>query len=419
VCSEAFAGLARSQLKALGASTIPIALVPHPFGSLTRADLARIARTCAESIQKLALGSHDVLTTSTDNLRARNHDCSVIHVPEDLVLFNEQFVELGYGDGLPLVPPTPERVALMLGAAGRPARDVVARVAPGFGEASVERIAVNAVMAGCRPAMMPVLLAAIEALTDQTFNLQGIQATTNSAAPWVIVGGPIAQVLGFNSGANCLGQGNVSNATLGRAIRLVLQNIGDARPGQMDRATHGQPGKYSFCCAENIQQNPWSLLHEERGFHRDEDVVTVVGASGTKSLNSHTKDGDDLLRVIAESMVYPMSNDYHFGGEPWLILSPEHADILQKAGLSKAEVKRRLWQASMMPMSRFAGKDFERACHTRAVELKGREPAHASLPIAPRAEDISLVVAGGDGTHSVYVPTFGQTRSVTKPIRRS
>ena len=136
-------------------------------------------------------------------------------------------------------------------------------------------------MAGCRPAYLPVLIAAVEAVADQRLNIQGIQATTNSAAPWIIVNGPLAAMLGINAGLNCLGQGHRANATLGRALRLILQNIGGALPGEMDRATHGQPGKYTFCCAENEAANPWTPLHVERGFAAGDSVVTVVGIAGS------------------------------------------------------------------------------------------------------------------------------------------
>ena len=139
------------------------------------------------------------------------------------------------------------------------ARDeVVAQIAPGFGAASVERIAINAVLAGCDPEYLPVLIAATEAVASPEFNLQGIQATTNSVAVWVIVNGPVAGKLGVNGAFNCLGQGTWANATIGRALRLVLQNIGGALPGEMDRSTHGQPGKYTFCCAENEEASPGS-----------------------------------------------------------------------------------------------------------------------------------------------------------------
>jgi hypothetical protein len=288
-------------------------------------------------------------------------------------------------------------------------------VAPAFGAASVERVAINAVMAGCRPAYLPVLIAAVEAVAAPEFNLQGLQATTNPVAPWIIINGPIAQRLGVNAGMNCLGQGAWANATIGRALRLVLQNIGGARPGEMDRATHGQPGKFSFCCAENEAESPWPPLHVERGFAADESTVTVVGASGTVNMNTHAKDAGDVLRVIADTMAHAPSNDYWIGGEPWLILSPEHAHILNRDGLGKAEVRQRLWALSKMAAGRMAVKDYERTQRARRDEL-GEIGPDTALPISPRPDLIGLVVAGGPGTHSVYVPSFGDTRSVTRAI---
>ena len=339
-----------------------------------------------------------------------------LEAPVDLEAFNEFCEQRHWSDGLPLVPPTAERVERMLQRCGRVPDEVVANVAPGFAEATVERIAINAVMAGCRPQYLPVLLAAVEASAERRFNLQGIQATTNPATPWIIVNGPIAREIGMNAGINCIGQGTAANATLGRALRLVLQNIGGALPGEMDRATHGQPAKFTFCCAENEPENPWTPLHVERGMAPGSSAVTLVGAAGTLNLNSHAKDAPDLLRIIADSMTFPASNDYHFCGEPWIILSPEHAEVLKLGGLTKHDVKRELWELSKMAASRFAAKDLVRARHTRGPEL-GNITSDTLLPVSLTAEDIGIVVAGGPGTHSVYVPTFGQTRAVTRAIK--
>ena len=245
------------------------------------------------------MGGEDKTASKTDARSKTDHTRRDITVPDDFNAFNDECEQRGWSDGLPLVPPTVARVEAMLAATKRDRNEIVAHIAPGFGAATVERIAINAVMAGCRPEYLPVLLAAVEAVADEKFNLQGIQATTNPAAPWIIVNGPLAATLGVNAGLNCLGQGNRANATLGRALRLVLQNIGGALPGQMDRATHGQPGKYTFCCAENEAASPWQPLHVERGFNADENVVTVVGAAGTLNMNSHSKDAADLLRAIA------------------------------------------------------------------------------------------------------------------------
>ena len=415
VCSTAFITLGRSQLKALGGGSLPIAVMPHPFGVRTRAQVRELAGTLVDEIVRLATGGADQTVQAAKAGAAKTAGAATRALPNDLIAFNEECERRRWSDGLPLIPPTVERVEQMLGGTARARHSVVARVAPGFGEASVERIAINAVMAGCRPEYLPVLIAAVEAVAEQPFNIQGIQATTNSAAPWIIVNGPQATTLGFNAGLNCLGQGTRANATLGRALRLILQNIGGALPGEMDRATHGQPGKYSFCCAENEAASPWTPLHVERGFAADENVVTVVGAAGTLNLNSHSKEAADLLRVIATSMTYPTSNDFHFAGEPWLILSPEHAEVLARGGYDKAKLKEEIWALSKMPAARFARKDYDRAEHTRSAELGGFSP-ETLVPISPSPRDIGIIVAGGPGTHSVYVPTFGQTRAVSRRI---
>ena len=414
ICSTSFITLGRKQLRALGAPDTPIAVIPHPFGLRSRDEVRAIAEACVDEIARLSLGGADATQretqTASTSARAR-----AIEVPDDFEAFEALAEERRWSDGLPLVPPTPERVARMLEGTRRAALDVVATVAPGYGTATVETIAINAAMAGCRPAYLPVVIAAVEAAAEKRFNLQGIQATTNPVAPWIIVNGPVARRLGINAGANCLGQGTRANSTIGRALRLVLQNAGGALPGEMDRATHGQPGKHTFCCAENESENPWEPLHVERGLESGESAVTVVGAAGTHNFNSHAKDAGDLLTVIADSMRFPTSNDYHFGGQPWIALSPEHAEIMKRAGLSKTDVKRRLWEQSKMPAGRYAAKDYMRVQHTRRSEL-GEIAPDTPLPISVTAEEIGIVVAGGPGTHSVYVPTFGHTRAVTRKI---
>lgn len=414
VCSTSFIPLGRAQLEALGGADTPIAVVPHPFGLHTREEVRAIAERCVDDIARLALGGKDE-TRRSDRPAAYGGRAQQIEVSDEFDAFQELCIERRWSDGLPLVAPTPARVERALRMTHRAPHEVVAHIAPGFGQASIETIAINAVMAGCKPEFLPVVIAAVEAVAQRRFNLQGIQATTNSAAPWIIVNGPLARLLGFNGGMNCLGQGSRANATTGRALRLILQNIGGALPGEMDRATQGQPGKHTFCCAENEAESPWEPLHVERGFDRGQSTVTVVGAAGTTNLNSHAKDADDLLKALAGSLPFPTSNDYHFGGEPWIVISPEHVEILQRAGLRKTDVKYRLWEQSKMPAKRQAAKDSIRVQHTRGPELGDIGP-ETLLPISPRPEDIGIIIAGGPGTHSVYVPTFGQTRAATRAI---
>ena len=335
--------------------------------------------------------------------------------PDDIEAINRLYREKNWGDGLPIIPPTVERVERMLSHTSRARDEVVAEVAPAFGPATVERIAINAVMAGCDPEYLPILIAAVEGVAQKQFNLQGIQATTNPVAVWVIVHGPISRALNFNSGFSCLGPGNWANATVGRAMSLILRNIGGALPGEMDRATQGQPAKYTFCCAENEADSPWTPIHVDRGFAPDQCVVTVVGIEGTLNMNSHTKNADELLRIFGETMIHPPSNEYTHGGEPWVIIGPEHADILHRAGISKQETQRRLWEHTKMRAGRMADKDLARVHDSRTEEF-GVITDDTMLPITKRPEDILILVTGAAGTHSVYVPSFGNSRCVSRPV---
>jgi hypothetical protein len=413
VCSDPFVVLGRKQLKALGCEGHPIAVIPHPFGLRTREEVRGIAERCIADIARIAVdpkagnaGSAAMAAVP----RARR-----IEVPEEAEDFDRFCLERKWADGLPLRPPTVARVARLVEASGRQPDEVIALVQPGFAAATVEGIAINAVMAGCEPQYLPTLIAAVQAFTDRKFNLQSIQATTNPATALIIVNGPVARDMGVNGHLNCLGQGTWANATLGRALRLIMQNIGGALPAEMDRATQGQPGKYTFCCAENEADSPWEALHVERGFDKHDSTVTIVGAAGTVNFNSHAKDAADLLKVIADSMCFPTSNDYYFGGEPWLLLGPEHAHILAREGWSKRDVKRKLWEMSKLHVERLAAKDRMRLQHTRGAEL-GQFSADTRIPVSIQPEDISIKCAGGPGTHSVHVPTFGHTRSVTRKI---
>jgi len=340
----------------------------------------------------------------------------LIEAPDDLDAINKLYRERNWSDGLPIVPPTQGRVARMLAGTARKRDETIADVAPGYGRATVENIAINAVMAGCEPAYLPALIAAVEACAAPEFNLQGMQATTNPVAVWIIVNGPAAQTLEVNATFNCIGEGAWANATIGRALRLVLRNVGGALPGEMDRATQGQPGKYTFCCAENEADSPWEPLHVERGFAKSTSTVTVVGVEGTMNMNSHSKDAAELVHTFAQTMIHPPSNEYTHGGEPWLMIGPEHAEILHRGGMSKAEFKRHLWETSKMRAGLMSVRDRQRVVDSRAHEL-GEIGPDTLLPISTKPEEICIMVAGGPGTHSVYMPCFGNSFAVTREIK--
>jgi hypothetical protein len=372
----------------------------------------RIAEACVGEVARLAC---EVPAAGAARAAAQAPRAELVEAPGDLEEVNAFYMERRWGDGLLVVPPTQERVARMLAHTKHAPEEVIATIAPRYGAATVERIAINAVMAGCKPEYLPVLIAAAQAVATQKFHLQAIQATTNPAAVWLVLNGPIARRLGVSSGGNCLGPGAWANGTLGRALRLILQNIGGGLPGDMDRATQGQPGKWTFCCAENEEATPWEPLHVERGFARETSTVTVVGALGTWSMNITEKDPQNVIAMIGDTMQYPASSDYIHAGAPWVILSPQHAQLFGEAGWSKAEVKRRLWEASKMRAGRSLGSEFERMKNARAAEL-GEVTPDMMVPISARPEDLSVLVAGGAGSHSVFIPVSAHTRSTTVAI---
>ena len=414
MCSTSFIGLGRAQQKALGSPDLPIALVPHPFGTRSREQLWEIAEKCVDDIARLLCEAAPAGAAKAAVAPAVPR-AKLIEAPADLDALNKFYIKRRWGDGLIIAPPTQEAVQRMLRHTNRAPDEVVATIAPGMGAATVEYIAIQGVMAGCYPEYLPVLIAAAEAVATPKFHLQAIQATTNPSAVWLIVNGPIARWLEVNSGAGCLGQGAWANATLGRALRLILQNIGGALPGEMDKATQGQPAKYSFCCAENEEASPWEPLHVERGFAADANTVTVVGALGTWSMNMTAKKGEEVIAMIGDTMQYPASSDYMYGGAPFILLSPQHATLFHREGWNKAEVKRRLWEASKIRAGRSKGSEFERMATGRRAEL-GEIGPDTMVPISEKAEDISIIVAGGPGSHSVFVPVSAHTRSVTKEI---
>ena len=222
---------------------------------------------------------------------------------EDLI---EACYENGWTDGLPVVPPTPERVERMLNGTDRDPDELIAAVPPKWGRATVEKVAINAVMAGCKPAYLPLILKAVEAMTNEQFNLHGVQVTTSHVGPMLIVNGPIRKQLEINDGFNLFGQGWRANATIGRALRLVCTNIGGALPGELDRAAFGHAGKYTCCIAEKEEVSPWDAMHVDRGFQADDSTVTVFAAAGPQTVNDHGNNtAEGILNTISQNIAAP------------------------------------------------------------------------------------------------------------------
>lgn len=316
----------------------------------------------------------------------------------------------GWTDGLPVIPPTEERVRGMLEyAAVEPGR-VVGLFPVRRRVLTAEKVAINAVMAGCLPEYFPVVLAAVEAITDEAYGLHLHSASTSGPTPLIIVNGPIRKTLGINCADSVFGPGSRANATIGRAIRLVLQNCCGATPGVLDRATLGHPGRYSYCIGEHEEVSPWEPLHVERGLPREASAVTVISAESHSQINSRiSNDPEVILLSVADVMTTVGGGGAHPGNEKFtIVLGPEHAETIGAAGWSKGETRRFLFEKARRPVI-----DFKRAARLPGEIEPGDE--QALLSAVRRPEDIWIVVAGGlTGRYSAVIPCGSP--AVTKAI---
>jgi hypothetical protein len=326
-----------------------------------------------------------------------------IRVDGDIGAVFTDMVERGITDGLPVIPPTETAVRAMLGAQAPDA--LIAVLPPERGPATAEKIAINAVMAGCLPEYFPVVLAAIRAVAEPKFNLLGIQTTTNPVTPVLLINGPIRKTLGVNCGRGCLGPGTRANATIGRAMRLCLLNIGGCPPGDVDKAIHGMPGKFAFCFGENEEDSPWAPFHVDNGCARNDSTVTAIGGQGTQNIYAACHDPADVAHMLADGMAVMGNNGYlRAVGNPLVILSPGHARLFADAGWDKVRLQQELFERTKIPRKRFP----------RAAQLS--KPVYNDYAddepclLCQRAEDILIVVAGGpEAYHITYVPNFGTT----------
>ena len=406
--TDAFLSLARATSAKHGLPHLPVALVAHPLGGIP----VDTARAKADAILDEVL--RGLTSDPVPPAIAPATGPALVEAPDDLDAFQVWAMEQEWSDGLPVLPPTEARVAKIL---GRRAGDgLISTLMPLDGRATLHAIAVNAALAGAGPEHLPVIIAAVRAVATPQFNLNAIQCTTHPCSPLVIVNGPIAARLGVAGGPNALGNGHRANAVIGRALRLVLQNVGGARPGREDRATLGHPGKFTYCLAENEAQSPWEPLHVERGFAREDSTVTVCGSEPPHNVNDHgSTTGETLMAALAGTAATTGSNNIYLAGDPLVILGPEHAQTIASSGWSKPDFKRRFWDAARVPLKKLSADNIARFTLTHPERFENASP-DTLLPFASKPEDVIVIVAGGPGKHSAIVPTFGATRSVTERI---
>jgi hypothetical protein len=308
----------------------------------------------------------------------------------------------GMTDGLPIVAPTPRRVMRALAATSRAADDVLGLVPPLDGVATVEKVAVNAVMAGCRPEYLPVLITATELMLRPEWQLAAIQPTTNPLTPLLLLNGPIRRRLDVNCATGAMGPGWKANATIGRAIRLLLMNLGGANPGTIDMCTQGFVGKYGLCFGENEEESPWPSYATEQGFDPDDSVVTVTAVNSSINIHDSSGECDDLLKTLRGSLASPGSvNIIDPHNTSMLALNPLHARILASHGYDKASLKEDLHARATLPADALS----RRREHLRRAEGEDLYTVNGAIPLSNDASSLKVVVVGGmQGGHSCFLP---------------
>jgi hypothetical protein len=421
VVTEKFVPLADTIAMTVGRTDLTKIVIPHPFGGLPEQEVRERAVLTASKLAEV-LGQPGPAEApdgqgADDPPRLTNPPLLEIDVTPDSTL-SWALNDLGLTDGLPITCPTPERVEAMLRYGARAADEETGPLPPSWDSLTLRSTAANAVMAGCRPAHFPILTQVLQAMLEvPEFNLYGIQTTTHPLGPMLMISGPVASELGLASGAGALGPGWAANLSLGRALRLLLMNGGGARPGGTDAATMGQPGKLAFCFAENEADSPWEPYRTALGFDSSVSTFTVVGAEAPHNISDHgSTDADGILRTMAGTLANMGHNNFYWLGDIFVLIGPEHAASLARAGLSRGDVQRELHQRARVPAARMSQGNFE---HIQSwhVETEYIVDEAGLIPLTRTPQDINVVVVGGPGKHSMWVPTW--FRSITRPIVNS
>jgi len=326
----------------------------------------------------------------------------------------EAMIARGWSDGLPVVPPTPERVLAMLDGTSRAQDEIVATVPPDLVPCSVEKVAINAVLAGCRPEYLPVVLAALEGACTDAFNAHGVLATTMGVGPVLIVNGPIRRALEMNAGINVFGQGHRANSTIGRALQLVIRNVGGGRPGGVDRATFGNPGKLGFCFAEDEEGSPWGPLSADLGVPDGRSAVTLFAGEGPRTIvDQLSRDPESLCRSFAACLQTVHHPKLVLAFDAILAIGPEHARVFREAGWSKAQLRERLHALLGRPAA-----ELRRGAGGMAEGLPLPEDFTGSLPKFRQGGLLIVHCGGGAGLFSCIIGGWASGDLGSRPVVR-
>lgn len=455
--AQAFVKDARQSAISFGLKNLPLAVVPLPFSNQSPESIAKMVDDCFDQVvagltqavgtseagpgmddtafETIACGPMGCELTPQDAFQVR--DERLFFDGEDLLdafaVMNREFLNYGWGDGFPLVPPTPKNVEAMLRGTRHPAHDVIVVLEPGFGLATVEKIAANAVMAGCSPEHMPVLIAAVKCLAKPEMYLRNKAMSTGPHAPLMLINGPLAKTLKINSGTCVLGPGapSATNTVLGRALRLIMMNLGHTYPGISDMDTIGSPTKYSLCIAENEGRSPWEPYHASKGFLPGESTVTIQFVYGLCELYDFSNSEPDRLVEVfstATKNVAQLSTgnwvlgrraDPRYGTEEmehnFMLICPEHAQVFAKADWTKKDLQQAMYRAARMPFQTLMLNKEEKALDAAHPELKWLfDNPDILVPVVETPECFEIVVAGGNAGRGAYF--YGAGGPVTELI---
>jgi hypothetical protein len=410
VCSSAFSRGATQLSKLLGVPSLAVVELPHPLASRTDAEIRQLARDAMPRVVNAARHSSSVDDATEPPIPAR------LSVSEDSREAIEELHRQGWTDGLPVVPPSIDAVEHMLAISGLKGQQRMPAVPPAQTRSTLERWAANAVMAGCLPEHLAVVLAAMDALLDPDAALASSQVATNSSTPLLLLNGPIRDAVDAARSYNVLGPGSRSTARIGRAVRLILQNIGGEITGLTDLATHGQPGKFTYCFAENEEESPWEPWHVTKGFRPDDSAVTVVMASAPQNIFAYGCNiASDLIDHLVGAMTALGSNNVMFDTGPMIVLGPEHANLLARSGIQREQLQKTLFERARIDLDRFpvAARLRLQTRRARWFETTGND---REIGLADRPQDVHIVVAGGPGIHSQFISTSFSRVPVTRRI---
>ncbi len=327
--------------------------------------------------------------------------------------FNDMAQSAGWSDGMPLYVPTEEAVARLVEKVHGD-NEPLGPVPPRQIMPTMQSLAANAVMAGCKPEYFPAVVAALRACLAPEYNLHGTLATTHPCTNLVMVNGPMRNAIELNCGSNCFGQGRRANAAIGRALQLIMLNVAGAKPGDMDRATQGSPGKYAFCFGENEEESPWDPYHVRKGFDASMSVVTTLAGEPPHNINDHgSNTGKGILKTIAGTMAQAGSNNVYLNGPMFVVFGPEHAQTIARDGFSVETVQEFLQDQSKVHVSRISAENLE------SWVGQDRHAIGDYYYPAQSPSDIQVAVAGGAGKHSAFIPAFGNTAASTMSVGKT